>query len=135
MQTEMPRGEVTGSGSPSWGVAEVPWSGVWSLEPGMTASALGPLLPLQTYTAVYYVLADVVMLSLYFHYKFKKRPSPCKCNDSLCVGRLRGQRGGLGAWEEAGARWLVVNRTAERLPPALSEGLNPDPLISLDRGQ
>uniref|UniRef100_A0A8C0MSE0 Lysosomal amino acid transporter 1 homolog n=1 Tax=Canis lupus familiaris TaxID=9615 RepID=A0A8C0MSE0_CANLF len=29
----------------------------------------------QTYTAVYYVLADLLMLSLYFHYKFKKRPS------------------------------------------------------------
>nr|XP_031320077.1 lysosomal amino acid transporter 1 homolog isoform X1 [Camelus dromedarius]XP_031320078.1 lysosomal amino acid transporter 1 homolog isoform X1 [Camelus dromedarius]XP_031320079.1 lysosomal amino acid transporter 1 homolog isoform X1 [Camelus dromedarius]XP_031320080.1 lysosomal amino acid transporter 1 homolog isoform X1 [Camelus dromedarius]XP_031320081.1 lysosomal amino acid transporter 1 homolog isoform X1 [Camelus dromedarius]XP_031320082.1 lysosomal amino acid transporter 1 homolog is len=31
---------------------------------------------LQTYTALYYVLADLLMLSLYFHYKFKKRPSP-----------------------------------------------------------
>lgn len=36
------------------------------------------LLLSQTYTAVYYVLADLMMLSLYFHYKFKKRPSPCE---------------------------------------------------------
>ena len=46
-------------------------------EPGTAASALAhPLL--QTYTAVYYVLADLLMLSLYFYYKFKKRPSPCE---------------------------------------------------------
>uniref|UniRef100_A0A8D1SRP9 Solute carrier family 66 member 1 n=1 Tax=Sus scrofa TaxID=9823 RepID=A0A8D1SRP9_PIG len=42
----------------------------------LIGSFLADQLPLQTYTAVYYVLADVVMLSLYFHYKFKKRPSP-----------------------------------------------------------
>nr|XP_031539597.1 lysosomal amino acid transporter 1 homolog isoform X1 [Vicugna pacos]XP_031539599.1 lysosomal amino acid transporter 1 homolog isoform X1 [Vicugna pacos] len=38
-------------------------------------SALRPPRLLQTYTAMYYVLADLLMLSLYFHYKFKKRPS------------------------------------------------------------
>ncbi|XP_059997241.1 lysosomal amino acid transporter 1 homolog isoform X2 [Lagenorhynchus albirostris] len=41
----------------------------------LIGSFLADQLPLQTYTAVYYVLADVLMLSLYFHYKFKKRPS------------------------------------------------------------
>ncbi|XP_025134625.1 lysosomal amino acid transporter 1 homolog isoform X2 [Bubalus kerabau] len=42
----------------------------------LIGSFLADQLPLQTYTAVYYVLADVLMLSLYFYYKFKKRPSP-----------------------------------------------------------
>lgn len=42
----------------------------------LIGSFLADQLPLQTYTAVYYVLADLLMLSLYFHYKFKKRPSP-----------------------------------------------------------
>ncbi|XP_023578235.1 lysosomal amino acid transporter 1 homolog isoform X3 [Octodon degus] len=41
----------------------------------LLGSFLADQLPLQTYTAVYYVLADLVMLTLYFHYKFKKRPS------------------------------------------------------------
>ncbi|XP_010612525.1 lysosomal amino acid transporter 1 homolog isoform X1 [Fukomys damarensis] len=42
----------------------------------LIGSFLADQLPLQSYTAVYYVLADLVMLTLYFHYKFKKRPSP-----------------------------------------------------------
>uniref|UniRef100_A0A8D2AJ10 Lysosomal amino acid transporter 1 homolog n=2 Tax=Sciurus vulgaris TaxID=55149 RepID=A0A8D2AJ10_SCIVU len=42
----------------------------------LIGSFLADQLPLQTYTAVYYVLADLMMLTLYFHYKFKKRPSP-----------------------------------------------------------
>ncbi|XP_006145271.1 lysosomal amino acid transporter 1 homolog [Tupaia chinensis] len=41
----------------------------------LIGSFLADQLPLQTYTAVYYVLADLLMLSLYFHYKFKRRPS------------------------------------------------------------
>ncbi|XP_072831358.1 lysosomal amino acid transporter 1 homolog isoform X3 [Vicugna pacos] len=41
----------------------------------LIGSFLADQLPLQTYTAMYYVLADLLMLSLYFHYKFKKRPS------------------------------------------------------------
>ncbi|XP_029803545.1 lysosomal amino acid transporter 1 homolog isoform X4 [Suricata suricatta] len=41
----------------------------------LIGSFLADQLPLQTYTAIYYVLADLLMLSLYFHYKFKKRPS------------------------------------------------------------
>ncbi|XP_003783890.1 lysosomal amino acid transporter 1 homolog [Otolemur garnettii] len=41
----------------------------------LIGSFLANQLPLQTYTAVYYVLADLFMLSLYFYYKFKKRPS------------------------------------------------------------
>ncbi|XP_058427082.1 lysosomal amino acid transporter 1 homolog isoform X1 [Marmota monax] len=41
----------------------------------LIGSFLADQLPLQTYTAIYYVLADLMMLTLYFHYKFKKRPS------------------------------------------------------------
>ncbi|XP_029413887.1 lysosomal amino acid transporter 1 homolog isoform X2 [Nannospalax galili] len=41
----------------------------------LIGSFLADQLPLQTYTAVYYVLADLMMLTLYFHYKFKNRPS------------------------------------------------------------
>ncbi|KAM5247162.1 lysosomal amino acid transporter 1 homolog [Ctenodactylus gundi] len=41
----------------------------------LIGSFLADQLPLQTYTAVYYVLADLMMLTLYFHYRFKKRPS------------------------------------------------------------
>uniref|UniRef100_G1R8N3 Lysosomal amino acid transporter 1 homolog n=1 Tax=Nomascus leucogenys TaxID=61853 RepID=G1R8N3_NOMLE len=40
-----------------------------------SSALLADQLPLQTYTAVYYVLADLVMLTLYFYYKFRKRPS------------------------------------------------------------
>uniref|UniRef100_H3CEZ5 Lysosomal amino acid transporter 1 homolog n=1 Tax=Tetraodon nigroviridis TaxID=99883 RepID=H3CEZ5_TETNG len=36
-------------------------------------SFLADQLPLQTYTAIYYVIADLVMLSLYFYYKVKHR--------------------------------------------------------------
>ncbi|XP_057600387.1 lysosomal amino acid transporter 1 homolog isoform X2 [Hippopotamus amphibius kiboko] len=43
--------------------------------PGLDLHSLLRCIHLPTYTAVYYVLADVLMLSLYFHYKFKKRPS------------------------------------------------------------
>uniref|UniRef100_A0A8C5WDT6 Solute carrier family 66 member 1 n=1 Tax=Leptobrachium leishanense TaxID=445787 RepID=A0A8C5WDT6_9ANUR len=35
-------------------------------------------LPLQTYTAIYYVLADLVMLSMYIYYKYRNRPSDCE---------------------------------------------------------
>lgn len=58
-------------------------------------------LVLQTYTAVYYVLADLMMLTLYFHYKFKKRPSPRECQE------VRWQPRGPGRGEEAGfpRRW------------------------------
>ncbi|XP_063523908.1 lysosomal amino acid transporter 1 homolog isoform X1 [Pongo pygmaeus] len=41
----------------------------------LIGSFLADQLPLQTYTAVYYVLADLVMLTLYFYYKFRTRPS------------------------------------------------------------
>lgn len=41
----------------------------------LIGSFLADQLPLQTYTAVYYVFADLVMLSLYFYYKFKKHPT------------------------------------------------------------
>ncbi|XP_004592475.2 lysosomal amino acid transporter 1 homolog isoform X1 [Ochotona princeps] len=39
----------------------------------LIGSFLANQLPLQTYTAVYYVSADLVMLTLYFYYKFKNR--------------------------------------------------------------
>lgn len=59
--------------------------------------SLGALFVLQTYTAVYYVLADLLMLSLYFHYKFKKRPSLREYGVPL-VGRVggSGRAGSLG---------------------------------------
>ncbi|NXN15713.1 LAAT1 protein, partial [Indicator maculatus] len=39
----------------------------------LIGSFLADQLPLQVYTAIYYVLADLVMLSLYFYYKMKNR--------------------------------------------------------------
>ncbi|XP_038602725.1 lysosomal amino acid transporter 1 homolog [Tachyglossus aculeatus] len=39
----------------------------------LIGSFLADQLPLQTYTAVYYVLADLLMMSLYFYYKFKNQ--------------------------------------------------------------
>uniref|UniRef100_A0A674NJM3 Solute carrier family 66 member 1 n=1 Tax=Takifugu rubripes TaxID=31033 RepID=A0A674NJM3_TAKRU len=39
----------------------------------LIGSFLADQLPLQTYTAIYYVLADLGMLSLYFYYKIKNK--------------------------------------------------------------
>ncbi|XP_054250835.1 lysosomal amino acid transporter 1 homolog [Indicator indicator] len=39
----------------------------------LIGSFLADQLPLQVYTAIYYVLADLVMLALYFYYKVKNR--------------------------------------------------------------
>ncbi|XP_070694982.1 lysosomal amino acid transporter 1 homolog [Pempheris klunzingeri] len=39
----------------------------------LVGSFLADQLPLQTYTAIYYVVADLVMLSMYFYYKLKNR--------------------------------------------------------------
>lgn len=39
----------------------------------MTLSWLVFLPLIQTYTAVYYVLADLLMLSMYFYYKIKNK--------------------------------------------------------------
>nr|XP_020468301.1 lysosomal amino acid transporter 1 homolog isoform X3 [Monopterus albus] len=39
----------------------------------LVGSFLAEQLPLQTYTAVYYVLADLVMLSMFLYYKLRKR--------------------------------------------------------------
>lgn len=39
----------------------------------LVGSFLADQLPLQTYTAVYYVLADLLMLSLYLYYKLKNK--------------------------------------------------------------
>lgn len=65
-----------------------------------SAEPWAPAASLQTYTAVYYVLADLLMLSLFFHYKFTKRPSQCEW---LCpCARPSGPPGGLCAWEEVG---------------------------------
>lgn len=55
---------------------------------------------MQTYTAIYYVLADLLMLSLYFHYKFKKRPSLCEYGVPLSAAL--GTAGERAAWEEVG---------------------------------
>lgn len=55
---------------------------------GLQRAPPGPLFLLQTYTAVYYVLADLVMLSLYFYYKFKKCPSPRECGGPCMSGML-----------------------------------------------
>ncbi|XP_068935704.1 lysosomal amino acid transporter 1 homolog [Petaurus breviceps papuanus] len=41
----------------------------------LIGSFLANQLPLQTYTAIYYVLADLLMISLYFYYKYKNRRS------------------------------------------------------------
>ncbi|XP_073675576.1 lysosomal amino acid transporter 1 homolog [Garra rufa] len=41
----------------------------------LIGSFLADQLPLQKYTAVYYVLADLLMLSLYFYYKLKNKRS------------------------------------------------------------
>ena len=63
--------------------------------------SLGAPFVLQTYTAVYYVLADLLMLSLYFHYKFKKRPSLCEYG--VPSGRAcRGQRES----RQPGRKWV-----------------------------
>lgn len=39
----------------------------------LVGSFLADQLPLQTYTAIYYVLADILMLGLYFYYKAKNK--------------------------------------------------------------
>ncbi|KFR16353.1 Lysosomal amino acid transporter 1, partial [Opisthocomus hoazin] len=44
----------------------------------LIGSFLADQLPLQVYTAVYYVLADLVMLSLYCYYKVKNRGRGCE---------------------------------------------------------
>ncbi|XP_043852043.1 lysosomal amino acid transporter 1 homolog isoform X1 [Dromiciops gliroides] len=41
----------------------------------LIGSFLANQLPLQTYTAIYYVLADFLMISLYFYYKYKNQRS------------------------------------------------------------
>lgn len=84
-----------------------------------------PLLLLQTYTAVYYVLADLLMLSLYFHYKSKRRPSACEYGGPSVSG-LKGQPRGPGAWEEAGFPLLGDKPNLGKTFWALSEGLSPD---------
>ncbi|XP_035501646.1 lysosomal amino acid transporter 1 homolog [Scophthalmus maximus] len=39
----------------------------------LVGSFLADQLPLQTYTAIYYVIADLLMLALYFYYKLRNR--------------------------------------------------------------
>lgn len=53
---------------------------------GLSAGRTNPSFSLQVYTAVYYVLADLVMLSLYCYYKAKNRGGGCEL-------ALRAQRG------------------------------------------
>lgn len=93
-------------------------------KPGTTTSALAHAL-LQTYTAVYYVLADVLMLSLYFYYKFKKRPSPCEYGGPWASGAW-------GAWEAGRRQCPIAGDTAN--PRKASSGFvsppRPDPLMN-----
>ncbi|XP_004457499.1 lysosomal amino acid transporter 1 homolog [Dasypus novemcinctus] len=51
----------------------------------LVGSFLADQLPLQTYTAVYYVLADLLILTLYFHYKYKKRVLSAPINSVLLL--------------------------------------------------
>lgn len=92
-------------------------SGCGPPEPGTEPA---PRLLLQTYTAVYYVLADLVMLGLYFHYKFKNRPSPCEYGGPLCEARRgSGERGR----KQLAHCWEIKLQKASW---ALSASLNPD---------
>ncbi|XP_063798206.1 lysosomal amino acid transporter 1 homolog [Pseudophryne corroboree] len=48
-------------------------------------------LPIQTYTAVYYVLADIFMLSLYLYYKYRNQgPSASLSINAVCTFALFG---------------------------------------------
>ncbi|XP_012929747.1 lysosomal amino acid transporter 1 homolog isoform X4 [Heterocephalus glaber] len=76
----------------------------------LIGSFLADQLPLQSYTAVYYVLADLVMLTLYFHYKFKKRPSLLSApinsvllfiSGTVCITPLLSSTGPVAAPREA----------------------------------
>ncbi|XP_024605729.1 lysosomal amino acid transporter 1 homolog isoform X2 [Neophocaena asiaeorientalis asiaeorientalis] len=94
----------------------------------LIGSFLADQLPLQTYTAVYYVLADVLMLSLYFHYKFKKRPSlfPAEVDtgDLLLAVRL-GDAGEHAVWAKRAAQKPRSRPGRGQLcaaPPALARG-------------
>ncbi|XP_022407685.1 lysosomal amino acid transporter 1 homolog isoform X3 [Delphinapterus leucas] len=94
----------------------------------LIGSFLADQLPLQTYTAVYYVLADVLMLSLYFHYKFKKRPSlfPAEVDtgDLLLAVRL-GDAGEHAVWAKRAAQKPRSRPERGQLcaaPPALARG-------------
>ncbi|KAI4895845.1 hypothetical protein NFI96_017000 [Prochilodus magdalenae] len=73
----------------------------------LIGSFLADQLPLQTYTAVYYVLADIVMLSMYSYYKLRNRLG----NGPLTIG---GDRAVLNA---AGVLCLLgVSASLIRLP-------------------
>uniref|UniRef100_A0A670J873 Lysosomal amino acid transporter 1 homolog n=1 Tax=Podarcis muralis TaxID=64176 RepID=A0A670J873_PODMU len=52
------------------------WLGGDSLN--LIGSFLADQLPLQVYTAIYYVLADLLMMSLYLYYKVKNQNRTCK---------------------------------------------------------
>ncbi|XP_018431183.1 PREDICTED: lysosomal amino acid transporter 1 homolog [Nanorana parkeri] len=40
-------------------------------------------LPIQTYTAIYYVLADIFMLSLYMYYKYRNQRTSCEYTSKM----------------------------------------------------
>ncbi|XP_015268077.1 PREDICTED: lysosomal amino acid transporter 1 homolog isoform X1 [Gekko japonicus] len=46
-------------------------------------SVLADQLPLQVYTAIYYVLADLLMISLYLYYKIKNQNRSCQASASV----------------------------------------------------
>lgn len=57
----------------------------------LVGSFLAEQLPLQVYTAIYYVLADLMMLSLYFYYKIKNRNRSFSASiNAVCVFVLMG---------------------------------------------
>lgn len=70
------------------------------------------------------------MLSLYFHYKFKKRPSLCEY-DGPCVGCSGGNQQGQELGRKQVSHCWVINTPSERPPRASSESLSP---VGQDRG-
>ncbi|KAM9299557.1 lysosomal amino acid transporter 1 homolog [Gastrophryne carolinensis] len=73
-------------------------------------------LPLQTYTAVYYVLADLLMLGLYIHYKYRNRDARA----SLLVNGVCG---------------LALLGSAAALSPFCRQGPAPEDPRSLTSGR
>lgn len=104
--------------------AELPGAGMALGSLGRPASALAHAL-LQTYTAVYYVLADVLMLSLYFYYKFKQRPLRVRHGGPWASGAWGpGRRGG------GSVPLLVTQRTLRKASSGLVSLPQPDPLMN-----
>ncbi|XP_075047266.1 lysosomal amino acid transporter 1 homolog [Mixophyes fleayi] len=73
-------------------------------------------LPIQTYTAIYYVLADIFMLSLYIYYKYRNQgPSTSLSVNAVCAFALFGSVATVPLFRSPGpatldAHSLVVGR-------------------------